>query len=162
MSTNKFKQHILVLPEDDANRQIANGFLLNPNLNSRAIRILTPSGGWLKAIESFNKKYISGMRSYEKRMFLLVIDFDNDNNRLKKVYDEIPKDLQNRVFVLGSVSEPENLKKQISLNSLEDIGKALAEDCVNEMDNTWGHPLLKHNKRELKRMIINVKPFLFY
>lgn len=45
-----------MLPEDDANRQIANGFLLNPNLNIRAIRILTPSGGWLKAIDSFKKK----------------------------------------------------------------------------------------------------------
>ena len=102
------------------------------------------------------------MRSYEKRMFLLLIDFDNDDNRLKKVCDEIPKDLQNRVFVLGSGSEPKNLKKQINLNSLEDIGKALSEDCVNDMDNTWGHPLLKHNKSELERMIITVKPFLFY
>lgn len=28
MSTNKFQPHVLIFPEDDANRQIANGFLL--------------------------------------------------------------------------------------------------------------------------------------
>lgn len=28
MSVNKYKPHVLVLPEDDANRQLANGFLL--------------------------------------------------------------------------------------------------------------------------------------
>lgn len=31
---NKYRPHVLVLPEDDANRQIANGFLLAPALRS--------------------------------------------------------------------------------------------------------------------------------
>jgi hypothetical protein len=29
MSVNKYHPHVLVLPEDDANRQLANGFLLD-------------------------------------------------------------------------------------------------------------------------------------
>ena len=29
MSVNKYQPHVLVLPEDDANRQLANGFLLD-------------------------------------------------------------------------------------------------------------------------------------
>ena len=33
MSVNVYKPHVLVLPEDDADRQIANGFLLDPSLN---------------------------------------------------------------------------------------------------------------------------------
>jgi len=33
----------LVLPENDANRQIANRFLLDLNLNDRAIQILPPA-----------------------------------------------------------------------------------------------------------------------
>ena len=33
MRVNKFIEHILVLPEDDANRQIINGFILNLNIN---------------------------------------------------------------------------------------------------------------------------------
>lgn len=30
--SNKHKPHVIVLPEDDANRQIANGFLLDPSI----------------------------------------------------------------------------------------------------------------------------------
>lgn len=45
MSVNFYKPHVLVLPEDDANRQIAIGFLLDPGLKQRNIQILTPSGG---------------------------------------------------------------------------------------------------------------------
>ncbi len=59
MSINKYKRHILVLPEDDANRQIANGFLLDPNLDVRAIQILPPSGGWKKVLNSFMDNHLS-------------------------------------------------------------------------------------------------------
>jgi hypothetical protein len=43
MGLNKYKPHLLVLPEDDPNRQIANGFVHNPavDLNERAIQILS-------------------------------------------------------------------------------------------------------------------------
>ena len=37
---NRYKPHVLVVPEDDANRQLANGFLQNPALNLRAIQVL--------------------------------------------------------------------------------------------------------------------------
>ena len=40
MSVNKYLPHVLVLPEDDANRQLANGFLLDPNLLDRRIQLL--------------------------------------------------------------------------------------------------------------------------
>ncbi len=96
-------------------------------------------------------------------MRLFLIDFDQSKNRLGNVQNEIPDDLIGRVFVLGSQSEPESLRKEIAnLNSFEDIGKALAQDCVNETDKVWGHDLLKHNKKELNRMIASVKPFLFH
>jgi hypothetical protein len=42
---NKYKSHILILPEDDANREIANGFNLNENLDDRSIQILPSAGG---------------------------------------------------------------------------------------------------------------------
>ncbi|KAM3090094.1 hypothetical protein ACKFKG_30775 [Phormidesmis sp. 146-35] len=32
MSIDKYQPHLLVLPEDDANRQVAIGFLLDPSL----------------------------------------------------------------------------------------------------------------------------------
>jgi hypothetical protein len=45
MSLNKHKPHLIVLPEDDANRQIANGFINSSNVNQRAIQVLPPVGG---------------------------------------------------------------------------------------------------------------------
>jgi len=162
MSINKYHKHLLVLPEDDANRQIANGFLLDSTLNARAIQILPPAGGWTKVMDSFINTHVSGMYQYQDRMILLLIDFDQDEKRLDYLKNEIPNDMKERVFVLGTLSEPEELKKNIAnLNTFEAIGKALAQDCINETDKIWGHDLLKHNRNELDRMISSVKPFLF-
>jgi hypothetical protein len=162
MSINKYHKHILVLPEDDANRQIANGFLLDSNLNERTIQILPPAGGWTKVINSFKNTHISGMYQYHDRMMLLLIDFDLDDKRLSHLKKEIPDDLKERVFILGTLSEPEELKKNMAnLKTFEAIGKALAQDCVNKTDKVWQHTLLKHNRNELDRMISSVKPFLF-
>jgi hypothetical protein len=35
MSVNKYLPHVLVLPEDDANRQMANGFFLDQSFGDR-------------------------------------------------------------------------------------------------------------------------------
>ncbi|EDN69870.1 conserved hypothetical protein [Beggiatoa sp. PS] len=139
MSINKYHKHLLVLPEDDANRQIANGFLLDSTLNARAIQILPPAGGWTKVMDSFINTHVSGMYQYQDRMILLLIDFDQDEKRLDYLKNEIPNDMKERVFVLGTLSEPEELKKNIAnLNTFEAIGKALAQDCINETDKIWG------------------------
>ena len=62
MSVNKYKSHIFVLPEDDANSQIANGFVLDPNLNARAIQILLPAGGWTKVVDEFRDVHVREMQ----------------------------------------------------------------------------------------------------
>jgi hypothetical protein len=161
MSINKHIPHILVLPEDDANRQIANGFILDLNLNSRAIQILPEARGWKDVLEKFTNEYASTMRQYPYRMIALLIDFDEDEDRLIYVKNHIPNDLKNRVFVLGVFSEPERLRKDIK-KSFENIGEALAKDCADNTNELWGHNLLKHNKSELDRIISSVKPFLFH
>ena len=161
MSINKYKLHIFVLPEDDANREIANGFILNENLNDRAIQVLPPAGGWKKVLEKFTDNYVSTMRQYEERRIVIVIDFDdNYEDRWNYVQTYIPEDLKNRVFVIGSQSEPEELKKDMSTN-FEGIGEALAKDCSDNTNIIWNHDLLKHNKTEVARMILSVKPYLF-
>lgn len=158
--SNKYQPHIHVLAEDDANRQIVNGFLLEPNLNNRAVKVLPIPGGWGKTLEEFNNKYASEMRQLPKRMMVLLIDFDDDENRLSYVESHIPDDLKARVFVLGVLSEPENLKRE-SKKTFEEIGEALAKDCSDNKNELWGHNLLKHNKPELDRMATLVRPFLF-
>jgi len=82
MSINKHRPHILVLPKDDANRQIANGFLLEPNLNSRAIQVLPEARSWQDVMDKFTNNYASTMRKYPQRMIALLIDFDEDEDRL--------------------------------------------------------------------------------
>jgi hypothetical protein len=160
MSVNKHKPHILVLPEDDANRQIANGFILDLNLNSRAIQVLPEARGWKDVVDKLTNDYASTMRQYPHRMIALLIDFDEDKDRLIYVKQQIPDILKNRVFVIGVLSEPERLSRDIN-KSFEKIGEALAKDCSDNTNELWGHDLLKHNKTELERMISSVKPFLF-
>jgi hypothetical protein len=157
---NRYKPHLLVLPEDDANRQIANGFLLDSKLNSLAIQVLPAAHGWEDVVHKFTNGYASTMRQYSYRMIALLIDFDQDKDRLNYVKKYIPGDLADRVFVLGVFSEPESLRSDIR-KSFEKIGEALSNDCPDDTNELWGHELLKHNKNELARMVPLVKPFLF-
>lgn len=161
MSANKYQPHVLVLPEDDANRQIATGFILNESLNQRAIQVLPSAGGWKRVVDKFKDDYISTMLQYPNRIIVLMIDFDDDQEaRLSFVKNEIPDYLRNRVFVVGVKSEPENLKREIH-KTFEGIGEALANDCSDNTNKTWSHDLLIHNKVEVDRMNSSVRPFLF-
>lgn len=162
MSVNKYQPHVFVLPEDDANRQIANGFVLNSNVNERAIQILPIAGVWRKVVENFQENHAFEMRKFSGRTIVLLVDFDEDcENRLSYIKEQIPEDLKNRVFVLGVLSEPEKLKSSLGGKNFEYIGETLAKDCSNNTNELWGHALLKHNKTELDRAIESIKPFLF-
>ena len=160
MSINKNKPHLLILPEDDANRQIVNGFIQNLNVNNRAIQILPIADGWKKTVDKFTNEHIKAMRQYPQRNILLIIDFDECEDRLNFVESYIPDDIKNRVFVLGVQSNPESLKRDIQKN-FETIGESLAIDCAENNHKLWEHRLLIHNKPELERMILSIKPFLF-
>ena len=92
MSVNRYKPHILVLPEDDANRQIAAGFILDPNLNAWAIQVLPPVGGWKKVVDDFREVYAPVMKGYPERRIVLLIDFDQKyEKRLSCVKDISPE-----------------------------------------------------------------------
>jgi hypothetical protein len=78
---------------------------------------------------------------------------------LQDAKGRIPGHLMKRVFILGALSEPESLRKD--LGSYETIGLALAEDCRNETDKTWRHELLRHNASELDRLRVEVRSILF-
>ena len=91
---------------------------------------------------------------------VLLIDFDNDETRLQDSKAGIPQDLSDRVFILGSRSNPEALK-QAGLGSYEIIGSALAQDCRHETNAIWEHELLRHNTGELDRLREHIRPILF-
>jgi len=160
MSVNKYLPHVLVLPEDKADADMANGFLLHPQLNERSIQVLPPARGWRAVAEKFRRDYVSTMRQYSGRRMVLLIDFDEKDDRFEVISQQIPDDLKNRVFILGVADEPETLRKSLG-KSFESIGETLAANCSDNTDGLWGHDFLRHNKTELERMISSVKPFIF-
>lgn len=161
MSVNVYKLHVLVLPEDAANRQIANGFLLDPSLKLRNIQILTPSGGWGKVLDSFINDHVIGLRKYPLRYLVLLIDFDdNVDARRAQFLERFPDDVSDRVFLLGTSSEPEPLRMQCG-DSLENIGKQLAGECCRDETDLWNHSLLAHNAGVRQLLNAKVKSILF-
>src|SRR5262245_39933680 len=151
MSKNKYKPQVWVLPEDDANGQIAEGFRLEPAVRYRNIVVLPPAGGWAAIRDSFERENNREMQKYPQCLMVLLVDFDGKGvDRLKNVISLIEPSLRDRVFVLGAHGEPEKIK--LALGSYERIGKALAKDCVEGTNTTWAHPLLQHNSSELTRM----------
>src|SRR5262245_16377493 len=120
MSVNKYLPHVFVLPEDDANRQLANGFQLDPLLDTRRMQILDEAGGWQEVLNRFKADHLPEMDRYASRFMVLLIDFDGQEDRLNTVKSAIPNHLKERVFVLGAWSEPEELRQ--NLGSYETIG----------------------------------------
>ena len=142
---NKFKWHIVVVPEDQATRQLGNG-LSNafPSIINR-IKLLREAGGWPDAIATINDLKLD---KYPKRRVLLIIDLDLDANRLGFIRSqpEISK-YNNRIFILGSFQAVEQLKTVCGDNDLENVGQKLGEDC-----NFWNHPLLTDCRADACRL----------
>jgi len=161
MSVNRELPHILVLPEDDANRQIAVGFQLELDWSvQRRIQVLSPLGGWNKVLQVFESDHVGAMDRNPMRIVVLLIDFDGDVSRLANAQRNIPPRLAHRVFVLGALCEPERLRSA-GLGSFEAIGSKLARDCREGTDTTWSHPHLRHNASEIDRLSEQVCPILF-
>jgi hypothetical protein len=160
MAVNKYLPHVLVIPEDEADRQLANGFLLDQSLSTRRIQVLEEAGGWTRVLDQFESDHVAGMESWPARFIVLLIDFDGHVDRLGQAKSRIPASLADRVFILGSLTDPEDLKRTLG-NTLEEIGKTLANDCREDTEHIWGHDLLQHNASELDRLRRSVRPFLF-
>jgi hypothetical protein len=158
MAVNKYLPHIFILPEDDANRQLAIGF--NLKVPSRQLQVLTEAGGWARVRDTFVSDHIKGMEKFPQRHMVLVVDFDDNPGRLDQVKQGIPDHLHDRVFVIGSLSTPEALR-QAGLGSYETIGSALAGDCRDGVAVTWEHELLQHNESELARLRESICDVLF-
>lgn len=161
MSVNHYDDHLLIFPEDEANEKIANGFVLHSDVLDSQVRVLRTAGGWNRLVEVFEKDYIQSLRRFPKRRIVLLLDFDESQDRRGYAGTKIPNDVQSRVFLLGVWSEPERLKSALGAKPLEAIGGLVAEDCSRGTSMTWSHELLKHSEGELIRLRRQVRPFLF-
>ena len=76
-------------------------------------------------LELFCSTHAAEMDRWQKRFMVLLIDFDKHSDRLTVAQARIPKRLRNRVFILGSWSEPQELK-QAFVCSYENVGLGMA------------------------------------
>lgn len=161
MSKNRYKKQVWVLPEDDANRQIAQGFTLETSVKERNIHVLPVAGGWGTIRDGFEREYNHELQKYPLCSMVLLVDFDEQGaRRLDDVLSGVDDALMDRVFVLGARDEPEKLRAALRM-TYEQIGKALARECSDGRRTTWEHELLAHNQGELERMVHHIKPILF-
>jgi hypothetical protein len=158
---NRYAPHLYVIPEDDCDRQLADGFVLHYQVKSQRIQVMPLAGGWKEVLKTFTTEYIVPLRLYPQGHVVMLVDFDGNYDDRRKVFeDAIPQDLKQRVFVVGSKTTPEDLKKELSKN-FEQIGESLADECSSGTEATWSHEHLKHNDPDRLSLINVVKPFLF-
>ena len=159
---NRNRPHVLVIPEDEANSRIVNGFHLDLDPTAeRQLQVLPEAGGWTHVLEVFESTYVPYLDRCAIGHLVLLIDFDKREDRLVSATARIPQRLRDRVFILGCRNEPKNLKGTRLGCILEDVGMRLAEDCRNETDIMWGCAELRHNAPELARMREVIRPILF-
>ena len=152
MSANKYKPHLVVIPEDNANRQVITGFMNHNDIDHRRIHVEPVADGWKKALEVFKNEHVQPMDKFGQRHVLILIDMDDkQEDRLRRAKEYIPEALGDRVFVLGCRGEPEAIRKATGLTK-EQLGEALAGDCMDGSGGLWQNPILAHNQAELARM----------
>lgn len=158
---NKYAPHVYVIPEDDRDRQIADGFVLHHQVKDTRIQVVPPAGGWPNVLKTFRDEYIPKLRDYRDAHVIMVIDFDNQVEKRKADFEqEIPEEFKVRVFVIGPKHTPETLKNELK-KSFEEIGTSLADDCGADTTALGGHEQLNHNDADRQRLVQAVKPFLF-
>lgn len=157
---NKNVLHVYAIPEDEKDRQLADGFCLHDSVDHRRIQVMPPVGGWRKVLQKFIDEYIQILRRYPVAHVVMIIDFDKHFESRRALFEkQIPADLKTRVFVLGSRDEPETLKSALKIG-LEQIGRRLANDCDQGTSLVWDDEQLRHNDADRQRLNQTVKPFL--
>ena len=151
MSVNRFRPYVKVLPEDDANRQLVMGFLLEPSVViGRQLQVLPPAGGWTSVRDEFQEVHRAELQQHPQGHLILLVDCDGRPDRLGELRDGIPPELGDRVFILGCLNEPERLKQG---RTYDNLGRLLAHDCHNQATpGLWQETELIHNAAEIARM----------
>lgn len=161
MSVNKYEPHVFVIPEDRANEQVANGFVLHDQVKTRRIQVLPCASGWRGVLEKFESEYITQLKRFPRGYVVLLVDFDGDYPRRRQLFGEsVPPDLRDRAFVVGARENPERLRQELAMD-FEAIGYAIADDCYKMTKVVWSHAQLAHNEPDRDRMEQSVRSILF-
>jgi hypothetical protein len=156
---NKYQPHVFLIPEDDANREVALALLLELDIDPAKYKLFLAARGWPHVVESFLRDHVNGMNRFQQRYLIMLIDMDNHPERLENIRAQIPVDLEERVFILGTLSEPEDLKPDLG-SSFDDVGVMLGRDIRDSTGRAWGHALLQINQPELDRLKTHLCPLI--
>lgn len=100
---NRYKSHLVIIPEDQEMLDLVNGALLV--LNTRSICVENIAGGQpnvFNALNSDQKWKKSYLNKYDKAILLLLIDFDcKFDDRYKEFLTLIQPNFHDRIFLLG-------------------------------------------------------------
>lgn len=158
---SKYGGYLYVIPADDADRQLADGFVLHHRVDNRRVQVMPPAGGWRYVLKTFQDEYVQKLRQNSKAHVVMLIDFDDCfEERRDEFENQIPDDIKARVFVVGPKYTPETLKGALN-KSFEKIGISLADDCDAGTEALWDHEQLRHNEADRQRLVQTIKPFLF-
>jgi hypothetical protein len=159
MGVNRYKEHMVVLLEDEPYRDIMNGVQMLENVNHKVWDIKNPCGGSSKVFKQFEEN-IKLLDKYHKCHILLIIDFDDKTTdgvdffkiKIEKFKEIVPYKYTNRVFLLGvNHKESEDLKRFFRKSNFEAIGKLLVENCPS-VNSNWNNIHLECNMPEINRM----------
>ena len=94
MSSDSSKLHVLVLPEDQANHEIANGFRgheLNNDRNQRQIQVEEVGRGWRRTCETFKEDYVPRLRSITTRDVIILTRHSRNQKGMQSAHHERPE-----------------------------------------------------------------------
>jgi len=92
------------------------------------------AGGWHEAVSDLEND--SNLSGYPERRALLLIDSDKDAKRLETIRKrDFFRKYAERIFIISSAIEAEDLQKFVKQSNLEKTGEKLGENCSLWKDN---------------------------
>ena len=146
---NKFKPHLFIAPEDDADRQIAVGFQMHLEAKGE-MQIVDVARGWLKVVGVIKDEYVPLLKNNLNSHVLGIIDCDKDADRIAEQLENFPEDIRNRIFLLGVNENPQEFKRSAKMHFAK-IGEKLADECYKDELDLWNHEMLSYSSSEALR-----------
>jgi hypothetical protein len=161
VSANKYTPHLIVIPEDQAVREIVNGFSTCLDANERQFSVYDLARGWERGKEILLDLSKGYMREYPHSYAILIVDFDRNAHRGSEIKNQVPEGVRDRVFVVGVLNEPEDLKESTGMK-FEELGRQIAGGCKDSSIDFWkGQELLAHNVDEIRRLSGAIRDLFF-
>lgn len=165
MSANKYRKHLVILPEDQAYATMARGFKNYYRIRAENLEIKKVCGGWKKVFEMLASTYVPLMEQNPDMHVLCMIDFDYHRKSRQNILTQYEANLLQRIYLLGCRQEAEDFKRDMKHGKLEAFGTLLAEACVNSDitsgSNPWLSDQLKENGHEIEKIRHNLGMIIF-